>query len=558
MNYKGLLIIFFFLNVLQCTDGFSRAIRISSDLPLQTQLNEPGATYVFKGDYNLDGQTIICPNGCVLLFKKSCCIHNGRIVGNNTEIKSKKNVNGFFDKVYLSGSFSNKEAYLSWWIIEEDVTEEVNSLTASFDGLIYLDRSGTLTDKVYISGKESVVLDGCNNLFTLNNISNNCFFAQKNHRIEFRNININFSGCNTSGSSSIIRCFRIEHSGFSSISVHDISISGFSNINDLPCSFVGVNVVNCEKGTQTVLYGIKISNIKVKGDGIEVSGPGANYGLVIACQREESGLVEVYNCSFTRLSNVNSVGEAVYEDTSGIYFSGMFLEDGIKRNCHWNAYLHDCSFVDISKRNVKVQGDYVRIIGLQSDCTESFLQDYKNMYVGAEGNHLEVEKLRGRYDGTIVKITGDFLTAKDIDCSSFLRDSHNARVFTLDGCLHADISDCTFHNDSYIFIYPTEKGMHDNDKPYYSFRNCSLTVKHLLYCNSSQKLIFQEGVLEVSDCDINLSNLVCSNGKALKEIRFNRTHLNHKGNLTAPSRDVNKVTIIDNKSVFKEVFDGSY
>lgn len=521
------LVLVLLLSVLHVTGAYTKTIQIHNDLPLQEQMKEPNTIYVISGIMDLQGRTIVCPPGSILKIKRDCVVCNGVIEGYGTRIKADKRVRGFLDNVIFSGSFSNNKSYLSWWKVGNDVTKEINSLTSSFDGHIYLDKEGVLTNKVYIREKKNVIIDGCKNTFTIDNVPNNCFFAQHNQAIEFRDINIVFSGCNVTGEASILRCFRIEHQEQSIVLVHDVTIKGFSNLSATPCSFNGINVMYCNKGTTTKIYNVQISDIEVKGDGKEITGPGGNYGIIASCYEQEAGKVEVFNCRLYRMSNINTEGKAIYEDTSGIYLAGR----GPESNCHWHATINNCYFEDISKRNIKIQGDYVSLRNLESNCTSVFLKDFKNMFVGMEGNHLIVKDLRGRYDGTIIKITGDYLTAKNIHCSSELRDSKYARVFTLDGCIHSEISNCSFSNDSYIFIYPTEKNFPENIQPVYSFSNCSLTVKHLIYCVSDQKQLFEKAIVEVYNSDINLASTVSYNGLALKEIRFIKTHVQYKDRL---------------------------
>lgn len=537
---------------LQSSVALSKTIRLNNRLPLREQMTESNTTYEFIGTFDLGGQIVPCPSGSCLKFKKECLVLNGCLEGNYTRIRAGKRVKSFMENVILTGHFSNNKSYLSWWKIKDDITSEINSLTSSFDGHIYLDRGGAISNSIYIWNKHNIVIDGCNNTFSLRNVPNNCFFAQKNKQIEFRNISIVFDGCNTRGGSAILRCFRAEHCEQSSVSIHDISIRGFSNINDVSCSFNGINVTNCGKGTTTNIYNIRISDIMVKGDGKEIVGPGGNYGVVVSCSCSESGVVRVSNCQLFRMGNITSDGSCIYEDTSGIYLAGKFSERGSTQDCHWNALITDCFFEDISKRNIKVQGDYVIIENMKSNCTHSFLKDFKNMYVGAEGNHLTINNIQGRYDGMIIKITGDYLSVNGVNCSSSLSNSGELRVFTLDGCHHAHITDCSFDNNNYIFIYPTEKWFEESVIPHYSFSNCTLNVKHILYCVTKQPLIFNKGVLIVNDSDIRLSQTICSNGQALDSVVFNRSKVIYQKDLSYPKNNSRSIRVYNNGSILKQ------
>lgn len=533
-------------------DCYSKNIWLNNRTPLAEQMTIPNATYIFEGDYDLRGAVISCPYGSILRFKKGTIVHNGVIKGNQSTIKVCRSSKGFFDGVKLSGNFLNKKSYLSWWVKTEDITDNINSLFTAFGGSIFLDKGGRISNCLFVTGKDNVIIDGCGNTFSLHNIPNNCFFAKKNKRIEFKNINIDFTGCNTTGENAIMRCFRVEHNERSNVSIHDISIHGFSNVYDRPCSFIGINVMYCNACTNTEIYNIKVSDISVKGDGVEVQHPGGNYGIVVSCDSNESGIVEVHHCTIERMYNIDANNNKIYEDTSGIYLAGRYTDAGNVKDSHWHVSIHDCFFEDVSKRNIKVQGNYALIYNLESNCTESFLQDFKNMYIGAEGDFLKVEHLRGRYDGTIVKITGDYLSAKDIRCFSSLTNSNYARVFTLDGCLNASIIDCSFDNDTYIFIYPTELGFTQDVHPSYSFSNCTLNVKHLLYCVSKQTQIFEEGVLVINDSNIKLSSTICFNGYALKEIVINNSNVVYNDRLFEPRKDSKSVIITNNNSSLKD------
>lgn len=503
----------------------AKTIHINPHEDVTTQFKCENATYIISGSLDLNGMEIVIPKCSTLSIKKNALISNGQLKGNQTRLKPQKVP--FLKNVILSGSFTNTKAYLSWWNVEDDITEEVNSLFAVFDGTIFLNKSGRLSKTVLLIRKSNVIVDGCNNEFVLSHMPGTGIFAKENGKVEFKNMRIAFEGPYLLKNNSFVeRCFRIQHGKSSTVCVHDISFTGFRNDSDKPCSFCGIDIVECNEGTQTYVYNVKVSNIAVVGDGIESTGPGSNYGIKVSCQTERSGKVEIHDCELESMCNYGSFGEMIFEDTSGIYLAGISAGSKGKQICSkWDALVKNCTFKDISKRNVKVQGDYVRIENLKSDCSVGFLPYHQNMYIGATGNHLYVRGLRGRYDGTIVKITGDYLEAKDIHCSSELRDSEYARVFTLDGCTHEKIENCTFNNDTYIFIYPTEKGFTEGTVPSYSISNCDINVKHLIYCVSKQQKIYNEGILEVDNSCVNLGGTFCSNKQAMKEFVLRRTRL---------------------------------
>ena len=469
---------------------------------------------------DLKGKTLRLKNNTILRIKKGAVIKNGIISGDGIFIEAQQN-SRVFSNIKLQGSFSNEEAYLSWWQLRKDITSEVKSLVSVFNGRIFLDKGGVLSERINIRNKENVDIDGCNNSFHVEEFSGNLFSITNNKQVCLRNINVVFDdGFSVSNPSKEIRVFHIDHTEGSQVYLAGISISGFSNLKSSPCSFMGIVVSNCTEKTVTNITDVKISRIYVKGDGNEVTGPGCNYGILLSCKSDVAGKIEVSHCSFSSMFNLNEKGEYVYEDTSGIYFSGISIIDGRRFYTSWrNAILHDCSFLDISKRNVKVQGNDMTIINLRSDCTDSFLQTSKNMFVGAEGDNLRCSGLTGRYDGSVVKITGNHLLAENIDCSSEVHsaDGH-LRTITLECCYDAVIKNVKFNNPNYIFVYPTEGIVPDGVTPRYSISDCDINVKNVVYCNSSQKTIYNNGIFLIDRSSITLHESFCYNKSGFADI----------------------------------------
>lgn len=78
----------------------------------QAMVNTANTIYHIQYDYDLNGQTITLPAGCVLEFDGGS-VKNGTIVLTNTTIKSRGGK--IFDSVTLSGSVTNDEMPISWW-----------------------------------------------------------------------------------------------------------------------------------------------------------------------------------------------------------------------------------------------------------------------------------------------------------------------------------------------------------------------------------------------------------------------------------------------------------
>ena len=171
------------------------------------------------------------------------------------------------------------------------------------------------------------------------------------------------------------------------------------------------------------------------------------------------------------------------------------------------------------------------------------------MYVGIEGSHITVDGIYGQYDGAIVKITGDYLTLRNMDCTSALRDSKYAHAIRLDGTQEAVIVDCKFDNDTYMFIYPTERGFTNETIPKYCINRCNLKIKHLIYCIMDYEAIYNRGVLVVEDSDIQLSSSYCYNNSGLAEIQFIGTKVKTQGKTFSRKKDGTPRVLFDMQSI---------
>lgn len=494
-------------------------------------------TYRISKPTDLKGSTLELKAGSKVVFKKEGRIINGTVQGNNCKIVVKTNA-PLFRNLRLAGSFKNAKAYLSWWDCDEDITDEIESLVTAFSGTVYMDREGKMTRPIILNVEKTISIDGCGNTFRLSDIRGFALYLKKARSIDLFNANFKYVSSDP-GTSSHVGVLRIAHSGVSNVKIHDVLIEGFDNSQCKPCGVDAIQVEGCSNGTETVIHDVTVKDMVVKGDGKETNGVGANYAISVDCHEKEAGKVEIYDCHITNMYNVDGTGNMIYEDTSGIYLGGAVGKDreGNMLYCDWYAIIHDCYFKDVSKRNIKIQGNHVFVSKLHSETTEPFLKDYHNMYVGINGDYITIDGIYGQYDGSIVKVTGDHLTLRNMDCTSALRDSKYASVVRLDGTQDATIEDCRFDNDTYMFIYPTERNMTETTVPEYHIKRCTLNVKNLMYCITNYSIIHNKGVLTVEDCDITLSGTYVSNSKSLAEIKLLGSKIKGKSRMAAPRAD---------------------
>lgn len=506
-------------------------------------------TILIKTPTDLQGKELVLSKRDKLVFKKQGCLKNGKITGNSSKIVIKTNA-PVFQNVVLKGRFKNTVAYLSWWLCEEDITDELSSLLSAFKGTIHIDVSGIVSESIIVKDETNLLIDGCGSSIEIKDVDGIVIFLRKAKRAELHNLHFIYLSSNPAHSSHL-GALRMAHAGNSKIKLDNVSVTGFNNFNYKPCGIDAIQIEGCNEGTRTTINNVTVKDMIVKGDGKETNGIGSNYAISVDCHYNVSGQVDISNCHIENLYNVNENGERIYEDTSGIYLGGATGKDknGQMHYCNWNAIIRDCHFKDVSKRNIKIQGNNVSISNIFSTTTDSFLKSYKNMYVGIEGNNIIVNGIYGKYDGVIVKMTGDDLTLRNLDCSSSLRDSKYAHVIRLDGTQNAVIEDCRFDNDTYMFIYPTERGFTNTTIPEYHIKRCNLNLKHLIYCIKDYEVIYNKGVLIVEDSDVQLSNTYCYNNSGLADIRFVGTKVKTQGQPFSKKKDGTPRIFFDSQSV---------
>jgi hypothetical protein len=90
----------------------SKKVVLSADKPLKGQMKNEGVVYVVRSSFDLNGETLIIPTGCQLLFEGGV-ISNGTLQGDNTIINASKLQ--IFSDVIILGSWDNKTVYGDWF-----------------------------------------------------------------------------------------------------------------------------------------------------------------------------------------------------------------------------------------------------------------------------------------------------------------------------------------------------------------------------------------------------------------------------------------------------------
>ena len=94
----------------------------------QNMLNKQNTIYVIQYDFDLNGEEITIPEGCVLDFSGGS-FNNGTIVGNNTVIDAESNI-CIFKSINIQGDWNVPHIYVDWMFIDytKDNKKEIQSI----------------------------------------------------------------------------------------------------------------------------------------------------------------------------------------------------------------------------------------------------------------------------------------------------------------------------------------------------------------------------------------------------------------------------------------------
>lgn len=148
-DYSGLGRVYLRKNI-QTVVNPNTGITYSTNFLTQAMLSKENTIYIIQYDYNLNGQTITIPSGCVLLFEGGS-ISNGTIVGNSTKIEA-SSISIFDETMVLSGSWKVQEVYPEWFGAKGD--NSTDSTTAIQKAI---DFAELISSNVKISSGEYII-----------------------------------------------------------------------------------------------------------------------------------------------------------------------------------------------------------------------------------------------------------------------------------------------------------------------------------------------------------------------------------------------------------------
>ncbi len=127
---RKLFILIAVLMTMFVTDGYSQeqsCVRLRKNKPFAEQVTKPNTVYKIRHTFDLGGDTVVIPKGCVLKFKRGKLI-NGTLILDDTYLEGTKG----FQKVVLEGTCTNSKLSSELFVLDKtgrtDNSVDVQSL----------------------------------------------------------------------------------------------------------------------------------------------------------------------------------------------------------------------------------------------------------------------------------------------------------------------------------------------------------------------------------------------------------------------------------------------
>ena len=162
----------------------------------QEMMVEPNTIYEIRYDFDLSGETINVPEGCVLKFEGGS-LKNGTLNGNGTIINS-NNTNIFKDIDLKNKFISETGVLISWWI-KDNIADNTEDVQRAFNSILSFDCKKLIIDKPIIIKDISFV-----NKYNPNIIITGDLNSNKQHLYDIKVIGESSQGIDISGTTGLV------------------------------------------------------------------------------------------------------------------------------------------------------------------------------------------------------------------------------------------------------------------------------------------------------------------------------------------------------------------
>lgn len=382
-DFSGLGRVYLRKNLQTLTDPNTGETRLINYLT-QTMVGKENVIYHIQYDYNLNGQTIIIPEGCVLLFEGGS-ISDGTINFINTTIVANTHI---FKNINITGTILS-DLYLSMWEfgsttdvapIIESALYAVASTNHKFsiDVNCYMASYASIPSNSDLCIEQDITITSSGNGgFTLMNRGTSVYKYSGASNIIIHGGGIfDFNSRNTNSSTNsaftIYHCSNVVIDGITfkdPASYHVIEIGGSEHITIKNCKFFGFRPIANEALPELAIKGecIQIEHTKSGNGGIPVP-----YFDKVEC-RDIIIKDNLFDGLYTYDSNGNKVystymwrpigshEDHVGSDADLTYHDGLLIEgntfNSIRQVCITPRYINNCSI--INNKATDLQGMFV-------------------------------------------------------------------------------------------------------------------------------------------------------------------------------------------------------
>lgn len=379
-------------------------ITYSTNFLTQAMLSKENAIYIIQYDYNLNGQTITIPSGCVLLFEGGS-ISNGIIEGNNTILLG--TLYNVLRNIDISGTWKS-DFKLSYFNIPnpnydsfKDIQKGINGVAGTCNKFI-IDIDCWGSSFVYVPSNTHILFEKGVTITKIAPEGGFLVYPKDNTIGGFdviQNVSIEGEGIldqntrNTQDvSASFIRCYHASNIIIRDLTFKDsgnyhyIELGAVDNVTIDKCSFIGHRYITDPSLPEKQHRGecIQIEYTESLGDEVK-----RDY---LECKN-----VTISNCLFDGMYHYN--GETKVYDTYCKSAIGCHSDtvDTISRNPHENIVIDSNTFVNIG--DICINARYMN----NSKFINNRAINLKGMFIGGAFANPDLLKTYYNFDNCIIR-----------------------------------------------------------------------------------------------------------------------------------------------------------
>lgn len=454
-DYSGLGRVYLRKNI-QTVVNPNTGITYSTNFLTQAMLSKENTIYIIQYDYNLNGQTITIPSGCVLQFEGGS-ISNGTLSGTNTTLRGA--IEHVFNNLNIVGSWTNdfKLSYFTTPSISHDSFKDIQvGIRAVADTpykfIIDIDCWGSTfvyvpsnTHIIIINTITKVAPEGGFLVFPEDSTIGG-FDGVENVVIEGNGV-LDQNTRNTHDvSASFIRCYHAKNIHIQGITFKDsanyhfIELGAVDTVNINKCSFLGHRYVEDPS----------LSEKQHRGECIQIE---YTESLTDSVKRDylECRNVSITNCLFDGIYHYED-GQRVYDTyTKSAIGCHSDTVDGISRAHHYNIVVANNTFQNI--QDICINARYMD----NSKFINNKAFNLKGMFIGGVFANPDLFKTYYNFNNSIIRdneVYYDTTLTEIVEISSISNVTRKVRgAIELYGCDNTIIENNSIYNSPVHVLY---------------------------------------------------------------------------------------------------------